>query len=80
MKTNQFYNLEYIPNKTVFVYSIDKKEIRFLAFLSENKEGLKAIKHGISIDSKKDFKPVKKCFNPNEKIKELINNELVYQL
>ena len=80
MKTNTFYKLDYIPNKLVFVYSIYKKEIRFLAFMKEKNNDFKAIKHSINLTSKKDFNNVDKSFNPIPKIKELINENLTFQL
>ena len=70
MKNNTFYNFEYVPNKIVYVYSIKKGEIKFLAFPNSKK----AIKH--STNSKKDFKALKTCFKPCDQLQETIKNEL----
>jgi hypothetical protein len=80
MKNNTFYKVDYIPNKLVFIYSIDKLEIRFLAFFKESGKDFNAVSHSISSLNKKDFKPVLNCFKPEGKIKELINQKLVFQL
>lgn len=76
MQKETFYNLEFIPNKLVYVYEIGKTEIKFLAFFNCAKYGFKAHKHTLDIKSKKEFKKIKTCFNPNEQIKEMIKVEL----
>lgn len=74
-----FYKLEYIPNKIVYVFNTDNKNISFLAFFSEGK-GLKAIKHTISKKLIKDFKKPINCFNPSNEVKELIKDYLKKEL
>lgn len=74
MLANKYYQVNYIPNKTVYVYEITKTEIKFIAFFKEKDSEFKAISHNVPIKSKKDFKPVKDCFNPTDIIKDLVNS------
>ena len=71
---SKFFNIEYIPNKLVYVYEVTKDEILFLAFFNEG-NGMKAIKHCINKKSKSDFKE-QKNYTPIQSIIDLINNEL----
>ncbi len=74
MKNNTFYQFDYVPNKLAYVFSIKKNEIKFLAF--PNKQT--AIFH--SSNTKKDFKPLKQCFNASPELKETIKNALKNEL
>ena len=70
----KFYNVEYIPNKLVYVYETTKEDIKFLAFFNVG-NGVKAIKHCINKKSKSDFKE-QKNYVPIQSIINLINDEL----
>lgn len=71
----KFFNLEYIPNKLVYVYETTKEDIKFLAFFNLKGNGMKAIKHQINKKSKSDFKELKN-YTPIQSIINLINDEL----
>ena len=71
-----FYVIEYVPNKLVYVYDVDEIEIKFLIFMNEHGNGLKAIKHSVSVKCKSDFGKPKKCFTPIPQIQQLINESL----
>lgn len=71
----KFFNVEYIPNKLVYVYEITKDEILFLAFFNECGNGMRAIKHQINKKSKTDFKELKN-YNPISPVLKMIETEL----
>jgi len=75
MKAN-FYRVEYVPNKLVYVYETSKQEIKFLAFFKEKDSVFKAIPHSVSIKLKRDFVKPKNCYVPHEEIKTLIDKFL----
>tara|TARA_R100001244_G_scaffold75061_1_gene59828 strand:+ start:218 stop:436 length:219 start_codon:yes stop_codon:yes gene_type:complete len=66
--TDQFYIVDYIPNRLVYVYETNKKEIKFLAFI--NGEG---VKHSVNVKLKKDFKKPTKRFKAPEELQDIIN-------
>ncbi len=69
-----YYDVDYIPNKLVYVYAVDKLLglIYFVAFFNEG-NGVKPIKHECVLKySKKDFKPKPITFEPIQSIKNLL--------
>ena len=72
----KFYNIEYIPNRLAYVYEVTKEEINFLAFFSENGDGLKAIKHSVNKALRKDFRTPSRGYKSTPQINELITNVL----
>jgi hypothetical protein len=65
---DQFYIVDYITNRIVYVYDTNKEEIKFLAFI--NGEG---VKHSMSVKLKKDFKKPTKRFKAPEELQDIIN-------
>jgi hypothetical protein len=55
---------------------VTKEEIKFLAFFSENGDGLKAIKHSVNKALKKDFRAPSRGYKSTPQINELKTNAL----
>lgn len=70
-----FYSLDYIPNKLIYVYEITKDEIKFLGFFRKYRDKMIAVKHSINKKSKKDIKEYKP-FNPSTEVKHMINEAI----
>ncbi len=76
LKTKTFYNIDYIPNKLVYIYHISKTEIFFLGFYKEKNSPYNAVKISVNKKSSNDFKPNKIKFD-EEKINKMINEILI---
>lgn len=71
MKTNCYYSLKYAPNKVVYVYEVNKENIKYICFLRPKNEQFGVIAHWINVCNKKDFKLLKD-YEPIQQIKDLV--------
>lgn len=69
-----FYNLDYMPNRLVYVYEITKTDICYMAFFKLKGEELKVHKHKVSKSSKREFKAIN--YTPIQQILDLVKAAL----
>lgn len=73
IKKGQLAQLDYMPNKLVYISDINDKEIVFYAFFKEKgDEAISPKRHTMSLNSIRSFNTIPECFSPVNQIVEMI--------